>query len=64
MSAERHSDRSLTVYDPQTGTKYKGFSGYVAAHKGLIDIKLRIHILRTDNALINPKYISQIVKKI
>lgn len=64
LSAERHSDGSLTVYDPQTGTKYKGFSGYVTAKKGLIDIKRRIHILRTDNTLINPKYISQIVKKI
>lgn len=63
ISAERHADGTLTIYDPQTGFRYKGFRDYVARKKGSISVRDKMGILRTDNLLINPQYISGIVKK-
>lgn len=64
ISAERTASGSLIIYDPQTGKKYNGFGSYVKVHHGLINITYTMGILRTDNLLINPKYIAGIVKKL
>ena len=63
LSAERFADGTLTVYDPQSGKRWSSFAAWVADHKGMIDVKRGVGILRTDDKLINPQYIGGIVKK-
>ena len=63
LSAERNANGQLIIYDPQAGKLWKGWDSYLSYYRGMIDIKLGIGILRTDNLLINPMYIAGIVKK-
>ena len=61
VMAERFSDGAFIIYDAQTGDSYR-LKEYFSDRYDLIKLLSGIHILRTDNLLINPEYISDIVK--